>query len=156
MDQSQIGRFIAVCRRDKNLTQKQLAETLGVTNKSVSKWENGSCLPDASLYEPLCIILGITINELFAGQKTDADNTRRASDTLLLQMLMHRLYRSGDKSISYADFENALNKMSEVTAALKQFESKDKAVEYLVRGTNLSAEECLAAYDYYISMFDTI
>ena len=54
MNQIEIGKFIAECRKSKNMTQTQLAEVLNVTNKSVSKWENGSCLPDASLYEPLC------------------------------------------------------------------------------------------------------
>ena len=68
MNQIEIGKFIAKCRKSKNMTQNQLAEMLNTTNKSISKWENGSCLPDASLYEPLCAILGITINELFAGQ----------------------------------------------------------------------------------------
>ena len=69
MDRLKIGRFIAQCRKDKGLTQEQLAEMLDLTNKSISKWENGSCLPDASLYEPLCSALEITINELFAGQR---------------------------------------------------------------------------------------
>ncbi|MBE6140988.1 MAG: helix-turn-helix transcriptional regulator [Firmicutes bacterium] len=69
MNQIKIGKFIAECRRDKNLTQEQLAEMLNTTNKSISKWENGNCLPDSSLYEPLCNILEITINELFAGKK---------------------------------------------------------------------------------------
>ena len=64
MNQIEIGRFIAECRKNKNMTQNQLAEMLNITNKSISKWENGSCLLDASLYQPLCDILGITINEL--------------------------------------------------------------------------------------------
>ena len=63
MDKIKIGTFIAHCRREKQITQEQLAELLGVTNKAVSKWETGCCLPDASLYEPLCAVLGITISE---------------------------------------------------------------------------------------------
>ena len=74
MNQIEIGRFIAECRKSKNMTQTQLAEILNTTNKSVSKWENGICLPDASLYEPLCDILGITINELFAGRKIKSED----------------------------------------------------------------------------------
>ena len=68
MDQKKIGLFIATCRKKKGLTQKQLAEKLSVTDKSVSKWERGIHLPDASLYIPLCEILGITINEFFLGE----------------------------------------------------------------------------------------
>ena len=60
MNQIKIGKFIAECRKDKKLTQEQLAEMLNTTNKSISKWENGNCLPDSSLYEPLCNILEIT------------------------------------------------------------------------------------------------
>lgn len=59
MDQIKVGKFIAECRKDKNLTQAKLAEKLGVTNKSVSKWECGKCLPDSSLYIALCNELDI-------------------------------------------------------------------------------------------------
>ena len=65
MDQEKIGIFIAQCRKDKNMTQKDLAECLGVSDRAISKWERGLNLPDASLYKPLCEILGITFNELF-------------------------------------------------------------------------------------------
>ena len=56
MNQEKIGRFIAENRKAKKLTQEGLAEKLGITNKSVSKWENGNCLPDSSLFKPLCKI----------------------------------------------------------------------------------------------------
>ena len=65
MNQEKIGRFIAENRKAKKLTQEGLAEKLGITNKSISKWENGNCLPDSSLFKPLCQILDISINELF-------------------------------------------------------------------------------------------
>lgn len=68
MDQKKIGAFIANCRKKKELTQKQLAQQLSVTDKSVSKWERGIHLPDASLYMPLCEILGISLNEFFLGE----------------------------------------------------------------------------------------
>ena len=60
MNQEKIGKFISECRREKRITQEQLAVQLGVTSKSISKWETGNCLPDASKYKPLCEILGIT------------------------------------------------------------------------------------------------
>ena len=71
MDQEKIGKFIAECRKERKLTQLQLAEKLGVTDRSVSKWENGRCMPDLSLMKPLCNELGITINELLSGEKLD-------------------------------------------------------------------------------------
>lgn len=69
MNQEKIGKFIAKKRREKNLTQQELAETLGVTDRSISNWENGKCMPDLSLFNPLCSKLGITINELLSGEE---------------------------------------------------------------------------------------
>lgn len=155
MNQIEIGRFIAECRKSKNMAQTQLAEILNTTNKSVSKWENGICLPDASLYEPLCDILGITINELFAGHKIKSEDYQRTADANLMKMLKYRLYQLSDKSVAFAEFDNALNRMAEVTTILKQFESKKEAVDYLVKATNLSVEECSTAYDFYMSLFKT-
>ena len=68
MNQERIGAFIARLRAEKNLTQKELAGRLGVTDKAVSKWENGRCMPDILLLKPLCAELGITINELLNGE----------------------------------------------------------------------------------------
>ncbi len=69
MNQEKIGKFIAECRKEKGLTQQELAEKLNVTDRSISKWENAKCLPDLSLFNPLCQELGITINELLSGEK---------------------------------------------------------------------------------------
>lgn len=71
MDQKKIGEYIAKCRKEKNLTQKELADKLGVSDKSISKWENAKCMPDLSLFTPLCEILGITVNDLMSGAKVD-------------------------------------------------------------------------------------
>ena len=67
MDQREIGKFIAACRKQKNLTQAQLAERLNITDRAVSKWETGKSMPDSSIMLPLCQILGITVNELLSG-----------------------------------------------------------------------------------------
>lgn len=155
MNQIEIGKFIAECRKSKKLTQSQLAEMLNTTNKSVSKWENGSCLPDASLYEPLCAILEITINELFAGQRIRQEDYQKMADTNLLQMLKYKLYQSSDKSITFSEFDHALNKIAEVTTLLKQFETKAEAIDYLAKKTQLPAEECATAYDFYMNLFKT-
>lgn len=73
MDQKRIGAFIAQCRKEKSLTQMQLAELLGITNQAVSKWENGRGMPDVSLLQPLCDVLGISLNELFSGEHISAE-----------------------------------------------------------------------------------
>ncbi len=69
MNQEQIGKFIAECRKNKKLTQSDLANLLGVTDRSVSNWETGKNMPDLSLFKPLCEILEISINELLSGEK---------------------------------------------------------------------------------------
>ena len=71
MNQEKIGKFIAQERKNNDLTQEQLANKLGVTSKSISRWENGNTMPDISLFEPLCDELNITINELLKGQRLD-------------------------------------------------------------------------------------
>ena len=119
MNQEKIGRFIAENRKAKKLTQEGLAEKLGITNKSISKWENGSCLPDSSLFKPLCKILDISINELFAGEKlNDAD--KKEANECLINLLAGRLYDS-DCGITYNEFLNALTGISETTVLLSKF-----------------------------------
>lgn len=68
MDQTKIGKYIAGKRKERGMTQAELAELVGVSDKSVSKWERGVCLPDVSNYTELCRVLGITLNEFFAGE----------------------------------------------------------------------------------------
>ncbi len=68
MNQEKIGKFIAMRRKEKNMTQSELAEKLGVTDKSIGNWENGRNMPDLSLFKPLCDELDITINELLSGE----------------------------------------------------------------------------------------
>lgn len=74
MNQDKIGKFISDKRKEKNLTQEQLAEKLGVTDRSVSNWENGKNMPDLSLFKPLCDELGISINDLMSGEKIDKND----------------------------------------------------------------------------------
>ncbi len=88
MNQEKIGKFIANCRKNKNFTQEQLAYKLGVTDKSVSKWERGKSLPDISLFEQLCKELGITLNELFAGEYILDDEMKMKTDRNL-RISMH-------------------------------------------------------------------
>lgn len=69
MNQEKIGKFISEKRKDKKLTQSELAEKLGVTDKSISNWENGRNMPDLSLFKPICEILDISINDLLSGEE---------------------------------------------------------------------------------------
>ena len=73
MNQEKIGKFILECRKNKKLTQSELAEKLGVNDKSISNWENGRNMPDLSLFKPLCEILDISINDLISGEKISED-----------------------------------------------------------------------------------
>ena len=86
MDQLKIGKFIADCRKQKNLTQMQLAEKLGITDKAISKWERGIALPDSSIMLELCDILGISVNELLSGEKISMENNSQKNEQLLLDM----------------------------------------------------------------------
>ena len=69
MDQMQIGRFLAACRRERGLTQQQLADRLNVNMRSVSRWETGRCMPDLSLLQFLAAELDITVPELLEGRR---------------------------------------------------------------------------------------
>ena len=71
MNQEKIGKFISKIRKEKNLTQQELANKIGVTDRAISKWENGRGMPELSLMKPLCDELGITINELISGERLD-------------------------------------------------------------------------------------
>ena len=86
MDQLKIGKFIADCRKEKGLTQWQLAEKLGITDKAISKWERGIAMPDTSIMLELCDILGISVNELLNGEKLNMENNNSKNEQLLLDM----------------------------------------------------------------------
>ena len=86
MDLIKIGKYIAEKRKALGLTQKQLAEKLNMSDKSVSKWERGICLPDVSIYMELCSILRISINEFLAGEDIGAENVIEKSDSNLIQI----------------------------------------------------------------------
>lgn len=86
MDQIKIGKFIAQCRKQTGLTQLQLADQLGITDKAISKWENGKALPDSSIMLALCSILGISVNELLSGEKISMENNNQKHEQLLLDM----------------------------------------------------------------------
>ena len=97
MDQIKIGNFISKKRKEKKLTQGVLAEKLGITDRAISKWENGICLPDVSIMIDLCNILEITINDLFSGKVVNMrDNEKKLEENLLE---MAKLKEEKDKQL---------------------------------------------------------
>lgn len=84
MDQSKTGKFIAQARRAQNLTQRQLADRLAISDKTVSKWECGKGLPEVSLMLPLCEILQITVNDLLSGEKVaESEYQKKAEENMM-------------------------------------------------------------------------
>ena len=83
MNQEKIGRFISECRKEKNMTQQALAEKLGVSEKSIGNWENGRNMPDLSLFKPLCIELGITINEFLSGERIKENYQEKFEENII-------------------------------------------------------------------------
>ena len=97
MDQIKIGKFISTKRKEKGITQSELAEMLNITDRAVSKWENGICLPDAGTMPELCKTLNVSINDLFSGEVVDMkDNEKKYKDNLLE---MTRLKEEKDRQL---------------------------------------------------------
>ena len=90
MDQIKIGKFIAECRKKNNLTQMQLAEKLNITDRAISKWENGKTMPDSSIMLDLCNELKISVNELLNGEMIEMKNCDESVEKILLDMVKQK------------------------------------------------------------------
>ncbi|MDO4388395.1 MAG: helix-turn-helix transcriptional regulator [Eubacteriales bacterium] len=101
MNQTNMGNYIARKRREKNLTQEQLAEQLGVSNKTISKWENGKCIPGYNVIESLCQILSITLSELMDGEDAEEGSVRVYDDGQILDLLRRTQELERQKGILY-------------------------------------------------------
>jgi transcriptional regulator with XRE-family HTH domain len=101
MNQTAIGSYIAKKRREMNLTQEQLAEKLGVSNKTISKWENGKCMPDYSIIEELCETLSISLPELMDGEDEVEDSVRVYDDEQILDLIRRTQELERQKGILY-------------------------------------------------------
>lgn len=102
MDQMQTGKFIAELRKEKSLTQAQLGELVGVTNKTVSRWENGNYMPDLAVLQSLCAVLDVSINEMISGRRLDeADFRQQADNNLLLSLDQAQRMRREYKLIDF-------------------------------------------------------
>lgn len=97
MNQVKIGKFIAEERKEKNLTQEQLAEKLNISKNAVSKWERGLNLPDVSIMQDLCKILNITLNELFVGERILEEKYKEIADNNLLTALENSSFTLKEK-----------------------------------------------------------
>ena len=93
MDLKKIGKYIQTKRKELGLTQAELAERLGMSNKSVSKWERGVCLPDVSIYMELCEILGVSLNEFIAGEDLSEDRIIEKSEANIVEVTKNELIK---------------------------------------------------------------
>ena len=101
MNQTTIGSYIAQKRRAQNLTQEQLAEKLGVSNKTISKWEDGKCMPDYSIIQKLCTELHVTLSELMDGEDAADSSVRVYDDAQILDLLRRTQELERQKDILY-------------------------------------------------------
>lgn len=99
MDQSQIGKFIAELRKENNMTQAELGERLGVTNKTVSRWENGNYMPDISLIKEMCQLFHISVNDFISGKRIEEIDFKESADQNLLTTLSDLKYLKKQKKI---------------------------------------------------------
>lgn len=90
MDQAKSGRFIAEKRKEKGMTQKELAKHLGIGDKAISKWECGRGMPDHSIMVPLCDLLGINVNELLMGEALSGNNYNESSEDIILTLMKEK------------------------------------------------------------------
>lgn len=110
MNQEQIGKFIKENREKKNLTQEQLAEKLGLTGKSISRWENGKTMPDISMLSPLANILGVSVQELLNGRKMTKEELLELKGTIedLVEYESKQQIKKDRKTNKYLVFGNII------------------------------------------------
>jgi len=101
MDQIKVGKFIAECRKKNNLTQMQLAEKLNITDRAISKWENGKAMPDSSIMLDLCSELKISVNELLSGEVIKMDNYNEKLEKNLIDIVKQK--ENADKRLLFTE-----------------------------------------------------
>ena len=127
MDQIKIGKFIAECRKKNNLTQMQLAEKLNITDRAISKWENGKAMPDSSIMLELCNELKISVNELLSGEMIEMKDYNQIAEKNLLEMAKKEEVQN--KKMMF--YEMVIGYMSSVTFLILLF-TASFAVESIV------------------------
>lgn len=116
MNQEKIGQFISKCRKNKHITQIQLAEKLAITDKAISKWECGKSMPDPSLFMLLCDLLDITINELLLGEYISDDKVKEKSNQLLLDVIVNWI---GKYDLTFEDYKQTTSCILKLTNVRK-------------------------------------
>lgn len=101
MNNIKIGKFIAECRKEKCFTQSQLAEKLNITDRAVSKWETGRSMPDVSVMQELCSLLGISVNELLSGERINMEDYSRIAEENLIELQKEK--ENSDKMLLFAE-----------------------------------------------------
>ncbi len=125
MNQIKIGAFISERRKAKGWTQSQLAEKLEITDKAISKWETGRSMPDLSLFMPLCTLLDVTLNELFAGECIAEEKLKEKADEVLMDVITNWLgHDKWESKESGTTPENVL----EVENVSKLYETENNSV----------------------------
>lgn len=142
MNQTAIGSYISKKRREKNLTQEQLAEKLGVSNKTISKWENGKCMPDYSIIEQVCRELSVTLPELMDGEDAAESSMRVYDDKQILDLLRRMQELERQKWILYGIILVVLGLACSAMSATASSSEVQEFVSGLLMG--LSAAEILA------------
>ncbi len=125
MNQTKIGAFISERRKAKGWTQSQLAEKLEITDKAISKWETGRSMPDLSLFMPLCNLLDVTLNELFAGECIAEEKLKEKADEVLMDVITNWL---GHDKWESKECDTTTETVLEVENVSKLYEAENNSV----------------------------
>ncbi len=144
MNQIKIGAFISERRKAKGWTQSQLAEKLEITDKAVSKWETGRSMPDLSLFLPLCTLLEVTLNELFAGEYIAEEKLKEKADEVLMDVITNWL---GHDKWELKESDTALQNVLEVENVSKLYENVSTGHENILEQHKTENNSVLAIND---------
>ena len=144
MNQIKIGAFISERRKAKGWTQSQLAEKLEITDKAVSKWETGRSMPDLSLFIPLCTLLEVTLNELFAGECIAEEKLKEKADEVLMDVITNWL---GHDKWELKESGTALQNVLEVENVSKLYENASTGHENILEQHKTENNSVLAIND---------
>ncbi len=144
MNQIKIGAFISERRKAKGWTQSQLAEKLEITDKAISKWETGRSMPDLSLFMPLCTLLDVTLNELFAGECIAEEKLKEKADEVLMDVITNWL---GHDKWELKESGTALQNVLEVENVSKLYENASTGHENILEQHKTENNSVLAVHD---------
>jgi len=145
MNQVQTGKFIAQLRKEKGWSQQELGDKLGVTNKTVSRWENGNYMPDIGILEDLCAVLEINLNELFSGRRLEETAFKSEADQNLLISMKEAAYIHKAKKIS--DFFTGAGTGLLVSSLYAPDSLRKTAVIVIALGMICTGWYCRSRYD---------